>query len=40
MATKFSTLAWRISWIEKPGGLQSTGTQKVGYDLVTNTHIW
>ena len=28
MATHFSILAWRISWTEKPGGLQSLGSQK------------
>ena len=25
MATHSSILAWRIPWIEEPGGLQSTG---------------
>ena len=25
MATHFSILAWRISWTEEPGGLQSMG---------------
>ena len=28
MATHFSILAWRIPWIEKPGGLQSMGSQR------------
>ena len=28
MATHFSILAWRIPWTEKPGGLQSKGSQK------------
>ena len=28
MATHSSTLAWRISWIEEPGGLQSMGSPK------------
>ena len=28
MATHSSILAWRISWIEEPGGLQSMGLQK------------
>ena len=28
MATHSSILAWRISWTEEPGGLQSTGSQK------------
>ena len=30
MATHSSTLAWRIPWTEEPGGLQSTGSQRVG----------
>ena len=25
-------LAWRIPWTEKPGGLQSIGSQRVRYD--------
>ena len=32
MATHSSTLAWKISWTEKPGGLQSMGLQRVGHD--------
>ena len=32
MATHFSILAWRIPWIEKPGGLQSLGLQSVGHN--------
>jgi len=32
MATHSSILAWRIPWMEKPGGLQSTGLQRVGHD--------
>ena len=28
MATHSSILAWEIPWTEKPGGLQSTGSQK------------
>ena len=31
-ATHSSILAWRIPWMEEPGGLQSTGSQKVGCD--------
>ena len=27
-ATPSSILAWRIPWIEEPGGLQSIGSQK------------
>ena len=29
MATHSSILAWRIPWIEEPGGLWSTGLQRV-----------
>ena len=36
MATHFSILAWRISWTEDPGRLQSMGLQRVRHDLVTN----
>ena len=25
-------LAWRIPWTEEPGGLQSIGSQKIGYN--------
>ena len=32
MATHSSILAWRILWIEEPGGLQSMGSQRVGND--------
>ena len=32
MATHSSILAWRISWTEEPGGLQSIVLQKVGHD--------
>ena len=32
MATHSSILAWKISWTEEPGGLQSMGSQRVGYD--------
>ena len=31
MATHSSILAWRIPWTEEPGGLQSTGSQRVGH---------
>ena len=30
MATHTSILAWRIPWIEEPGGLQSMGSQESG----------
>ena len=32
MATHSSILAWRIPWTEEPGGLQSIGSQTVGYN--------
>ena len=34
MATHSSILAWRSSWTEEPGGLQSMGLQRVRYDLL------
>ena len=30
-ATHSSILAWKISWAEEPGGLQSMGSQRVGH---------
>ena len=32
VATHCSMLAWRIAWTEKPGGRQSTGSQRVKHD--------
>ena len=32
MATHSSILAWKIPWTEKPGSLQSMGSQRVGHD--------
>ena len=32
MVTGSSSLAWRILWTEEPGGLPSTGSQRVGHD--------
>ena len=32
MATHSSILAWKIPWTELPVGLQSVGSQRVGYD--------
>ena len=31
MAPHSSTLAWKIPWAEKPGRLQSMGSQRVGH---------
>ena len=36
MATHSSILAWRTPWMEEPGGLQSTGSQRVGHDWATS----
>ena len=32
MAPHSSTLAWKIPWMEEPGGLQSMGSQRVRHD--------
>ena len=32
MATHASILAWRIPWTEKPGGLESIGSQRVRHN--------
>ena len=38
MATHSSVLAWKISWREEPGELQSMGCKELGmtYQLTTN----
>ena len=40
MATHSSVLAWRLPWTEEPGGLQSTGSQRVKHNWseVAGTH--
>ena len=35
MVTHCSILAWRITWTEEPGRLQSMGSQRVLHDLVS-----
>ena len=37
MAAHSSILAWEIPWMEEPGELQSTGSQRVGHNLATKT---
>ena len=37
MATCFSVLAWRIPCTEKPGGLQSMGSQKDMTEVTEHT---
>ena len=39
MTTQPSILAWRILWTEEPGGLQSTGMQRVGHDWSDLAHM-
>ena len=39
MATHSSILAWRIPWMEEPGRLQATGSQRVGHDWATSPHL-
>ena len=36
MATHFTTLAWKIPWMEEPGRLQSMGSQRVGHGWATS----
>ena len=38
MASHSSTLAWKIPWMEEPGGLQSMRSLRVRYDWATNFH--
>ena len=34
-----STLAWKIPWMEEPGGLQSMGSLGVGHDRATSVSL-
>ena len=39
MAPDSSPLAWKIPWMEEPGGLQSMGSQRAEHNLATeHTH--
>ena len=40
MATHSSTLAWRIPWMEEPGGLQSVGSLRVRHDWETSLSLF
>ena len=40
MAPHSSTLAWKISWMEEPGRLQSMGLLRVGHDLETSLSLF
>ena len=35
-----STLAWKIPWMEEPGGLQSMGSLRVGHDWIPCLFTW
>ena len=38
MAPHSSTLAWKIPWMEEPGGLQSTGLLGIRHDFTFTFH--
>ena len=38
MATHSSIHAWKIPWMEEPGGLHPLGSQRVRHNWASNTH--
>ena len=40
MPTHSSTLAWKIPWVEEPGGLQSMGSLRVGHDWASSLSLF
>ena len=40
MAPHVSILAWKIPWMEEPGGLQSMGSLRVGHDWATSLSLF
>ena len=40
VAPHFSTLAWKIPWMEEPGRLQSMGSLRVGHNWVTSLSLF
>ena len=40
MAPLSSTLAWKIPWMEEPGGLQSMGSLRVRHDGATSLSLF
>ena len=40
MAPHSSTFAWKIPWMEEPGGLQSMGSLRVGHDWATSLSLF
>ena len=40
MAPNSGTLAWKIPWMEEPGGLQSMGSRRVRHDWATSLSLF
>ena len=40
MATHFSTVAWKIQWMEESGRLQSMQSRRFRHDLVTSLSLF
>ena len=40
MAPHSSTLAWKLTWTEEPGRLQSMGSRRVGHDCATSLSLF
>ena len=40
MAPHSSALAWKIPWVEEPGGLQSMGSWRVGHNWMTSLSLF
>ena len=40
MAPHSSILAWKLAWMEEPGGLHSMGSLRVGYDWATSLSLF
>ena len=40
MAPHSTTLAWKIPWMEEPGGLQYVGSLRVGHDWATSLSLF
>ena len=40
MAPHSSTLAWKIPWVEEPGGLQSMGSRRIGPSWATSLSLF
>ena len=40
MAPHSSTRAWKIPWMEEPGGLQSMGSRRIGHNWATSLSLF